>query len=953
MNARKTSLVALIAVCVALAGCFKPSGEGSGGGSGAGVGGDAGVGGGTAAGGGTGGAVGGGAGGGLGAGGGAQQSTLSLSPTATTLPIGSSQPFVASRVLEDGSVTDVTSQVTWTVDPADVLSVSGGVAKAMKAGQAKLHAQLAGLKATAQVTVPAATLVKIELSPAMLSIGQGATAALSVLGTLGDGSPLDVTALATLTSSAPAVVSPGAGGTVRGLAPGAATITATVAGLSSTAAVTVTPAKLTSIAVIPSTASLPVGSKLQFKARGTYDDLSQADISASVVWNASAPVVQLASDGTATGVSAGSAAITASLAGQSGTATVTVNAATLVRIDLTPAPLALTVGQSRQLTATATFSDMSTLDVTQGASWLSADPSVAGISNAAGARGQASAIKAGAVELSARVGAITGRVQLTVSASPLVSLTINPLTATLAPGAKESFSVKGTFADNTTTDLTQSAVWSSSDASVVSVSNAAGSRGEATAVAAGMAQVRAGFGGLTTSAQVKVNAAVTVDGLAIAPAMITLEAGRTVGLKAMAHYTDGTLKDVSEQCTWSSSAAAFASVSNSMGTRGQVKGVADGAATITAVFGAFSATGSVKVSPPVIVAVNVDPATLRLPIGLYEYVDATTAMSDGSSESVSGTVTWTSTNPAVADVQVYQGKYAYVIAASAGTTSIKASLPNGMSATIAVTVTTASITSVQLGPAQPKLPVGGKLDMTAIGVFSDFSTSNVKYSAAWSSSNPAVASVGNSDYTKGALTALSAGTTTITANYDGIIGTTLVTVSSATLMTIQVTPFSPKLPVGFETYLQATGIYTDNTTQDMTYQVSWSTSASNLASVSYYGRVTPVAPGTVTISAHFMGVTGTNVITVSAATLTSIAISPGMSTVAVQATKQLTATGTFSDATTMDVTQYVTWLSGTTAVANVSNAYPTQGQAKGLSPGNAMITAIRGSVSASTSLQVQ
>jgi hypothetical protein len=880
---------------------------------------------------------------------------LGIAPASATLPIGSSQSFTATQVLENGNVLDVTSVVTWSSEPADVLTVQGGVVKAIKAGNAKLVATLSGMTASAQVKVPAATLMKIEISPATLSLGAGATGALSVLGTLSDGAPIDVTAQASFTSAAPAVVSPGVGGQVRALAPGVAIITATVAGLTATAEVTVSAAKLTSITVIPSMVSLPIGGKLLFKARGGYDDMSQADISASVVWNSSSPVVQLAADGLATGVSAGTATITASLAGQSGMATVTVLAATLVKIEMGPAAsaLALTVGQSQAIIATGTYSDGSTLDVTQTASFLASDPSIAAVSNAQGSRGVLQALKAGSTEVTARIGSISGKLQVIVAASPLVSLALTPPTATLAPGAKQGFSVTGTFADSTTLVLTQSAVWSTSDATLVSISNAAGSRGEATALKSGMAQVRATFGGITGTAQVTVNQAVVVDGLAIAPTMVSIEAGRTIGVKAMAHYTDGSLKDVSELSMWTSSAPTFASVSNSTGIKGQVKGLTNGTATITATFGTFTATGTVLVSPPVVVAVNVDPATLRRPIGLYEYVDATTAMSDGSSQSVSGTVTWTSTNPAVADVQVYQGIYAYVIAFGAGTATIKASMPNGMFATIAVTVTNASINTVEIGPAQPKLPVGGKLDMTAIGVFSDFSTSNLKYSAAWTSSNPTVATVGNSDYTKGALTALAPGTTTITANYDGIIGTTLVTVTSATLMTIQVTPFSPKLPVGFETYLQATGIYTDNSTQDLTYLASWSTSANNIGSVSYYGRFSPIAPGMVTISAHYAGVTGTNAIQVSPATMTSITLTPATATVAVQATKQFAASGIFSDGTTLDVTSYVTWFAGNTATANVSNAWPKQGEAKGLAVGSTTITAVRGTVSATAQLQVQ
>ncbi len=213
-----------------------------------------------------------------------------------------------------------------------MLTVQAGVAKAIKAGNARLIATLGALKASAQVLVPAASLVKIELSPPILSLGAGATASMSVLGTLSDNTPIDLTAQAAFTSSAPAVVSILPVGQVRALASGVASITATVAGLTSSAEVTVTPAKLTSMTVLPSTAALPIGSKLQFKARGAFDDGSQADISASVVWSSSATVVQIAADGTASGISAGTATVSASLAGQSGTASVTVLAATLTRI---------------------------------------------------------------------------------------------------------------------------------------------------------------------------------------------------------------------------------------------------------------------------------------------------------------------------------------------------------------------------------------------------------------------------------------------------------------------------------------------------------------------------------------------------------------------------------------------------------------------------------------------
>src|SRR5262249_42748254 len=153
-----------------------------------------------------------------------------------------------------------------------------------------------------------------------------------------------------------------------------------------------------------------------------------------------------------------------------------------------------------------------------------------------------------------------------------------------------------------------------------------------------------------------------------------------------------------------------------------------------------------------------------------------------------------------------------------------------------------------------------------------------------------------------------AGTATITANWMGSSGSTTITVTSATITTIQVTPFAPTLPVGFITQLTATAIYSDNTTLDVTLLATWSSSAPGTAAVSdaggTKGRVTPLAAGSATISVSYQNVTGTDVVTVSGATLTAITISPAMASIAVQGVQQFTATGAFSDGSSLDVTSY-------------------------------------------------
>ena len=159
--------------------------------------------------------------------------------------------------------------------------------------------------------------------------------------------------------------------------------------------------------------------------------------------------------------------------------------------------------------------------------------------------------------------------------------------------------------------------------------------------------------------------------------------------------------------------------------------------------------------------------------------------------------------------------------------------------------------------------------------------------------------------------------------------------------------------MGYDTYLQARGIYSDNTTEDLTSLVSWSSGANNIGSVSYYGLFRPIAAGQVTVTAFLNGVTGTNLITVSAATLTTMTLTPMSATVPVQGHQQFAASGTFSDGAVLDLTPYATWFSGNTVTANVSNAWPKQGEAKGLAAGTTTITAVRGTVSATAQLQVQ
>src|ERR1019366_10349345 len=111
--------------------------------------------------------------------------------------------------------------------------------------------------------------------------------------------------------------------------------------------------------------------------------------------------------------------------------------------------------------------------------------------------------------------------------------------------------------------------------------------------------------------------------------------------------------------------------------------------------------------------------------------------------------------------------------------------------------------------------------------------------------------------------------------------------------------------------------------------VAWSSSSSSIATADSTGLATSVGTGVATITASSGSVTGTASLTITGASLVSIAVTPANSSMAVGTTKQFTATGTFSDSSTEDITASVLWSSSNPTAATINN----QGSATSLATG--------------------
>jgi trimeric autotransporter adhesin len=173
--------------------------------------------------------------------------------------------------------------------------------------------------------------------------------------------------------------------------------------------------------------------------------------------------------------------------------------------------------------------------------------------------------------------------------------------------------------------------------------------------------------------------------------------------------------------------------------------------------------------------------------------------------------------------------------------------------------------------------------------------------------------------------------------------------SQSELVSIAVSPISPSIAVGATQQFTATGTFTGGGTQNLTSSVTWSSSATGVATIDSAGLATGVSPGSATILASSKPFGGETTLSVEVTrVLVSIVVSPQEASMATGATLQFAATGTYNDGTVGNVTNSVTWTSSETNIATIS----TGGLATGVSSGGTTITAASGSISGTASLSV-
>jgi uncharacterized protein YjdB len=529
---------------------------------------------------------------------------------------------------------------------------------------------------------------------------------------------------------------------------------------------------LTSIQISPANSTIDIGQTQQFTAQGTFSDGSTKDLTNLVTWSSSnTAVATISASGLALGQSKGSSVISAAFNTADGLVTGAASVGvivTLKSLTITPVNPSIANGTSLQLTATGIFSDGTTQDLTGSVSWTSSSNTIAAVSSG----GLVTAMEVGSTTITATQAGVSATTAVTVTAAALTSITITPPDSSIAKGTREHLIATGNFSDGTIQDLTAFVTWASSDQSVAVVSNAAGSQGFVSGSEVGSATISATLAELSGATTVTVTPPV-LTAIVVTPAGPAIANGTPVQLIATGAFSDATTQDLTTQVSWASSSDAMATVSS----RGLVTGTGVGNATISATLPGVTGSTTVTVTPAVLTSITITPSDSMIPKGTGEQLKAIGHYSDGRTQDLTQSVSWSSSDQSLAVVSNAAGSQGFVTGTGMGGVTISATLPGvpGVTGLASVTVTDAVLISIAVSPENPQISDGGMQQLKATGTFSDLSKEDLTTQVSWISSSDNIAHVDNT-INPGLVTGTGGGSTTITATLGTVSGATTVTV---------------------------------------------------------------------------------------------------------------------------------------------------------------------------------
>jgi len=553
---------------------------------------------------------------------------------------------------------------------------------------------------------------------------------------------------------------------------------------SASAAVTVAAAATVTISIAPTSVSLTTGGSQQFTAT------VGGSTNTAVTWSATGGSISAAGLYTAPST-AGTFTITATSAAdptKSASAIVSVSAPQVVAVSIAPGSAALTTGGTRQFTATVTGTTNTAV------TWSATGGSVvSGLYTAPNTAGTFT-VTATSVADSTKSASAT----VTVTA-PVVTVTISPTSASMLTGATQQFTASVSGSSNTA--VTWSATGGSVASGLYTAPNTAGSY-IITATSAADS---------TKSASATVTVSAPVVTVSISPTSASMQTGGTQQFTASISGSSNTAVN------WSASSGSI--TSTGMYTAPTAAGTFTVKAT-SAADSTKSASATVTVSAPQVVAVNISPISASMLTGGNQQF---TASVSGSSNTA---VTWSATGGSVSSTGMYTAP------STGGTFAVTATSVADSTKSASATVTvSAPVVAISVSPGSASLLASATQQFTATV------TGSSNTSVTWSATGGTISSGGL--YT--APTAAGTYTVKATSAADSTKSASATVTVSAPVVAVAISPGSASLSAS------ATQQFTATVTGSSNTAVSWSATGGTIASSGLY--TAPAAAGTYTVKA--------------------------------------------------------------------------------------------------------
>ncbi|KPJ98007.1 MAG: hypothetical protein AMJ60_09745 [Desulfobacterales bacterium SG8_35] len=331
--------------------------------------------------------------------------------------------------------------------------------------------------------------------------------------------------------------------------------------------------------------------------------------------------------------------------------------------------------------------------------------------------------------------------------------------------------------------------------------------------------------------------------------------------KVIGDFSGKFSRDITTEVSWIIENDTIVSVSIATGSEGLVTALAPGETSVTAMYGDFTGSAPVVVTDAFLTGIEITPGDAQLQSGIIREYEADGTFSDDSIQDITSLATWDSSDPDVATID----NSGLVKTSATGTTTITATW-QGIEAATSLSVIGSSLTEITISPEEGSIAQGTTAQFEAQATYSDGTTEDITDMVDWESSDTAVALI----YDDGLATGIAPGEIEISAAFvtdgDTLSATAALTITDAVIDSIILTPENSTIAVGASQQFGATGIFSDNSEQDITDLVNWFTSNNSVGTISNSfankGLFISIASGAVTIEATFGGVSGETLLTV-------------------------------------------------------------------------------------------